>query len=70
LKRANSSGELTNGSAPRSVSRALKSGRDSAAFTERLIFSMIAAGVFFGALMPCQPVARSPTLHQLRDGVE
>ena len=53
----NSSGELANGTPPRSVSRAVNFGSARAELTSLLSLLMTGAGVFAGAPMPCQPVA-------------
>src|SRR5262245_46160171 len=53
----NSVGEPESTVPPRPVNRALKLGSSSPALTSRLILSTIAAGVSFGAAMPCQTLA-------------
>src|SRR5262249_8062990 len=54
---ANSVGELTNGSAPKSTSRALNVGSARAAFTCLLRIAMISGGVPAGAAIPSQLLA-------------
>src|SRR5262245_24144629 len=53
----NSAGELANGSAPKSTSRALNMGSARAALTCLLRIAMISGGVFAGAPMPSQLLA-------------